>query len=116
MFTLVNGISSKMNGVTCRIPQGSTLGPLLFTLYFNDLPSVTKFNVKLFADDTNLTMSYYKDKELQNNVLENICDCMRCNKLSINFYKTEYLLITRTKIKSSFEIKINNHIIKQNSC
>ena len=76
MFTLVNGISSRMNDVTCGIPQGSTLGPLLFTLYVNDLPSVTKFNVKLFADDTNLTMSHYKDKVLQNNVnneLENIC-------------------------------------------
>ena len=79
MFTLVNGtgISSRMNDVTCGIPQGSTLGPFLFTLYVNDLPSVTKFNVKLFADDTNLTMSHYKDKELQNNVnneLDNICD------------------------------------------
>ena len=107
MFTLVNGISSKMNDVTCGIQQGSTLGLLLFTLYVNDLPSVTKFNVKLFADDTNLTMSHYSHKELQNNVnneLENICDWMRCNKLSINFSKTKYLLITRAEIKSSFEI------------
>ena len=75
MFTLVNGISSKMNDVTCGIPQGCTLSPLLFRLYVNDLLSVTKFNVKLFANDTNLTMSHYKDKELQNNVnneLENI--------------------------------------------
>ena len=89
MFMLVNGISSKMNDVTCGIPQGSTLDPLLFTLYVNDLPSVTKFNVKLFADDTNLTMSHCKDKELRNNVnneLENICDWMRCNKLSIIFF------------------------------
>ena len=54
-----------MNDVTCEIPQRSTLGPPLFTLYVNDLPSVTKFNVKLFADYTNLTMSHYKDKELQ---------------------------------------------------
>ena len=85
MFTLVNGLSSKMNDVTCGIPQESTLGPLFFTLYVNDLPSATKFNVK--ADDTNLTMSHYKDKELQDNVnneLENICDWMRCNKLIIN--------------------------------
>ena len=69
----------------------------------------------------NLTMSHHKDKELQNNVdneFEYICDWMRYSKLSINFSKTEYLLITRAKIKSSFEIKINvnNHTIKQNSC
>ena len=65
MFALVNGISSKMNDVTCGIPQGSTLGPLLFTsLYVNDLPSATKFNLRSFADDTNLTMSHYNNKEL----------------------------------------------------
>ena len=68
MFTLVNGISSKMNDVTCEIPQGSTLGPLLYTLYVNDLQSVTKLNLKLFADDTSLTTSHYKVKEVQNNV------------------------------------------------
>ena len=51
-----------------------------------------------------------------NKELENIFDWMRCNKLSINISTTEYLLITREKIKSSFEIKINNQIIKQRSC
>jgi hypothetical protein len=36
------------------IPQGSVLGPILFTIYINDLPDVVKNVAKLFADDTKL--------------------------------------------------------------
>ena len=54
-----------MENVTCGVLQGSTLGPLLFLLYLNDLPSATKFKVNLFTDDTNLTMSGNNEKYAQ---------------------------------------------------
>ena len=37
--------------VVSDVPQGTVLGPLLFLLHINDLPSVVSFKVRLFADD-----------------------------------------------------------------
>ena len=49
-FTECNNIKSKVNTVLCGILQGSTLGPLLFSLYINVMPLHTNFHVNLFAD------------------------------------------------------------------
>ena len=40
------------------IPQGSSLGPLLFLLYINDLPNCSsELTFRIFADDTNIFVS-----------------------------------------------------------
>ena len=111
-FTVVNNVRSSFCNVTCGIPQGSTLGPLLFLLYINDLSLATKFNVKLFADDTNLTMCSNSLNVLQNNVnlgSTNVINWLRNNKLSINFAKTEYMIVTKKKLDNhlNFEIKVD---------
>ena len=51
---VVNGSKSTWAKVTSGIPQGSVLGPLLFVCFINDMPSVVKSPVHLFADDTTL--------------------------------------------------------------
>ena len=49
---LLKGAHSAWSTITNRIPQSSVLGPILFTIYINDLPDVIENMLKLFADKT----------------------------------------------------------------
>ena len=51
--TKMDGKLSKPHSIQYGTPQGSVLGPLLFLIFVNDLPNVSKFDTTLFADDTN---------------------------------------------------------------
>ena len=51
---VINGRESRCIPVSSGIPQGSVLGPILFIMFINDLPSVADSQMKLFADDTKL--------------------------------------------------------------
>ena len=57
-FVVINNIASKKIFCNTGVPQGSILGPLLFLIYINDLPSCSKFLSLLFADDTTLLLSH----------------------------------------------------------
>ena len=63
-FVSVNGQVSGKQAISCGVPQGSVLDPLLFLLYINDLPNASKFlSFYLFADDTNI---YFESTNLLN--------------------------------------------------
>ena len=54
-YVTVNGHSSEILPITCGVPQGSVLGPLLCLIYVSDLPNVSKvLNFYLFADDASI--------------------------------------------------------------
>ena len=75
-YVTVNGDVSDSLSITCGVPQGSVLGPLLFLIYINDLPSISKIlEFYLFADDTSiyfesdnlLTLQNVVNRELRKN-------------------------------------------------
>ena len=54
-YVELDGVKSPNQTILCGIPQGSTLGPLLFLFYITDLPnSSDQLTFKIFADDTNV--------------------------------------------------------------
>ena len=108
---------SSIQPVTYGVPQGSTLGPLLFLIYINDLPSSCTLRVRLFADDANLTFSSKSISALEqkmNDELKNVDAWIKTNKLSLNHNKTEYMIINKPKkVGSTFKIHINDIEIAQ---
>ncbi len=94
-ITVINDVSSGTCEITCSVPHGSILGPLLFLIYINDLPKCQLVsNGRLFADDTNLT---YTDNDLNTSVLNDdlkiVQNWLNMNKLSFNLMKTKYMFV-----------------------
>ena len=97
-----------MKTITCGFPQGSTLGPLLFLLYINDLPnSSEKLSFRIFADDTNIFFTGSNPNEVEftmNEEIKLVLKYCAINKLSVNFKKTNYMLISSSKKKMHLNI------------
>ena len=95
-YTECNKTKSQLSAVVCGVPQGSTLGPLLFSIYINDLPIQTKFPVNLFADDTVLIFkerNITKLQELVNKELKIVDELIKYNRLFLNYHKTTYFVV-----------------------
>jgi len=109
-YSKENNYSSNFQTIECGVPQGSVMGPLLFLINVNDLPCAS-FQTTLFADDTSLHLSHKDIKTLQLNVLnelDKVDTWMRSNRLSMNYNKTAYMILTTTRSQNcNFEISMN---------
>ena len=97
----------------------SVLGPLLFFMYINDLPNISKIlNFYSFADDTNI---YHESNSLNdlertvNKELNKLYLWLNLNRLSLNFDKTNFIIFHpyNKPVKQQVTIKINNTAINE---
>ena len=109
---------SSLKEITTGVPQGSILGPLLFIIYINDLPSISDLDIIQYADDTCLLIPFKhtldQNKLLSttnqiNNKLKIIYEWLSANKLSLNVNKTKCTLFHyKQKVINTFpNIQIN---------
>ena len=107
-FCTVNGQKSSAKMVTCGIPQGSCLCPLLFIIYMNDFETCLELsNASMYADDTHVTIASNDSENLLENAQReflNISEWVRINKLTANPKKTEYMLIVHPRKVNQMDV------------
>ena len=100
---VMEGVRSEWSNVTRGVPQGSILGPLLFTLFVNDLPNaVEKCTVNLFADDTSIYTSDSDPKRVSNILEEDlgrVAKWIVANGLKMNVAKTQLMVLSKKSDK-----------------
>ena len=131
---VLNNESSNWTSVTSGVPQGSVLGPLLFNIFINDLPSVVQSELVLFADDAKIYRTIQSDDDylqLQQD-LDNLflwsCEwqlCFNVDKCKIlhigsNQHYRQYRLggdfITVSDVEKDLGILIDNKLTFHKQC
>ena len=104
----VNGQLSDSVPVACGVPQGSSLGPLLFLIYINDLPNcLNHTTARMFADDTSISYAPDSANELQNVInteLKGLSDWLTTKVGSRQRIKT---------LNNEIDIEINGNMVNQ---
>ena len=114
----VNDVESGPLKISCGVPQGSILGPLLFLCYINDMPISVNCKLSLYADDSALLVSGKNATEIASALSSNLGSSREWlidNKLSLHLGKTECILFgTKQKLNriSDFEVKCNNVVVE----
>ena len=114
-----NGSTSEFLSINSGVPQGSILGPILFSMFINDLPNTIQSSVTtaLFADDSTFFVSGNNVDSIElslNNALSAIHSWMVSNGLCVNLSKTKSMLIhSSRKHPPPLKIVFNGSPIEQ---
>ena len=104
---VINGTASKNLPVTSGVPQGSVLGPTLFSIYINDLDTGIKNTLTKFADDTKLggNVLTESDRESMQRDIDILLDWANKWLMDFNASKCKTLHIGRTNFKKNYAMR-----------
>ncbi len=115
-----NGSYSEVKELQCGVPQGSCLGPLLFSIFTNDLPLVLKrARAVMYADDTTLYLpatSIEKWSADLDEELQLVVKWVRNNKMVLNLTKTKSIVFgsnSKLKLKPQLNVSVKSVPIEQ---
>lgn len=94
----INNSLSEIQTTEAGVPQGSVLGPVLFSFFINDIPKFAKTSLAIYADDTSIFAHSFNaqvaTKQTQIH-LDQILAYTRKWKIKINNNKTEHIIFTK---------------------
>ena len=102
----VNGVFSSWSEVSSGVPQGSILGPLLFTIYINDLEDNVVNRLLKFADDSKIwgRVDTLEDRCSLQNDLNVLSDWATINQMPFNVNKCKVMHVGRKNEKVDYSL------------
>ena len=101
--------------VSSGVPQGSVIGPTLFLVYINDLPTKLQSKVRLFADDTIVYMAVNNetDAAILQKDLKLLEEWENRSQMSFHPDKSNVLRVTRCRSPLNHDYILYNQIFKE---
>ena len=112
---VINGKASDWRNVLSGVPQGSVLGPILFTIYVNDMDEGLTCKISKFADDTKITgrVTYADEKALLQSDLDRLVNWSTKWQMTYNIDKCKVLHIGSNNNRTNYSMN-NTEISKVN--
>ena len=114
-YVQIDNVKSNLHSVSCGIPQGSVMGPILFNIFINDIiNATTKFTLIMYADDTTLVSHLENfgatnieiEREINKEILK-VNTRLLSNKLVLNVAKSKFMLFFKhPKIDDQYLIQL----------